>query len=78
MRTIKDCSTGTWYLNSAHVKRGASRQATPVAIRMTDMVLMTVCVVEDSCFVDESLFDLRVDPRRGSVELWSDVEAMLT
>jgi hypothetical protein len=60
------------------VKRGASRQATPVAIRMTDRVLMTVCVVEDSGCVDESLVDLGVDPRRVSVELWSDVEAILT
>lgn len=78
MRTIRDCSTGTLYLKTAHVKRGASRQATPVAIRMTESVLMIVWVVEDSGCAEELLSDLGADPRRGSVELWRDVEAMLT
>jgi hypothetical protein len=40
MRTSKACSAGTLCLKSAHVKRGATRQAAPVAMRTTDSALM--------------------------------------
>jgi hypothetical protein len=59
------------------VKRGASRQAAPVAVRMAERAFTTVCVVVDNGIAEELSSDLSADPRRGSVELWRDVEAML-
>jgi hypothetical protein len=44
---------------------------------MAERAFTTVCVVVDNGIAEELSSDLSADPRRGSVELWRDVEAML-
>jgi hypothetical protein len=51
------------------VNRGANRHATPVAIRMTESVLMTAWDVEESGCAEELLSALGVAPSRGSIAL---------
>jgi hypothetical protein len=71
-RTSQACSTGTLYRNTAHVKRGAKRQAAPVAIRKNVKALMDVRVVGDSVWIPPSLLSLDELASKGSLELGSD------